>query len=116
MDCVGLLIVPTRSLGIHLPECRNYDPTMPDPAMMRAMLDEHLEPVGLNDCGPGRVGLCRRAPGVDPMHIVVMLRGRRIAHADASVRRIRCDYAEWLDGRIVTVYRVPGIDYGGPWL
>ena len=68
------------------------------------------------DQGEGRVGLCAwRVGELVPRHIVVMLAERRIVHVHAGARRVVRVSASWLDGKLLGVFRVPGVDYGEPW-
>jgi cell wall-associated NlpC family hydrolase len=115
VDCGGLLVAALAEVGIQVADTRDYDARMPSPDLLwRLCRDGGVETTPA-DCGEGRVGLCRWRSRDDARHLVVMLSGRRIVHVDASVRRVTVVPAEWLDGKLVAVFRAKGVDYGGSW-
>jgi len=115
LDCYGILFVPAAMIGVHLPNVRDYDPRLPDPARLLIECRTHLIEQDPRDAGPGRIGLCGWEQGGDPRHFVVMLPGRQIVHVDATYRRVTRVPAAWMDSKLVATFRLQGVDYGASW-
>ena len=115
LDCAGIVYAPAAAIGLVLRDTHDYDARMPDPAMLWRLCREGMLEQDLADAGTGRVGLCRWDQQADPRHLVVMLARREIVHVDASYRRVTRVPSSWLDGKLVAVFRLRGVDYGAPW-
>lgn len=115
LDCGGLPLAGLIALGLPVHDARDYDAGMPPPELLWRVCRAHGDEVAWEDQGEGRIALCSWASGSDPRHIVVMLGRRRIAHVDASVRRVAVVPANWMDNRLVAVFRMRGVEYGTPW-
>lgn len=115
VDCGGLLIAALRSIGIECDDMRGYDPRMPNPDELWRLCRSACNEVGWQDSGEGRIGLCSWPGSPKARHLVVMLDGNRIAHSHVQAKRVVVQPAGWLDGRLIAVFRVKGIDYGAPW-
>lgn len=105
VDCVGLVIKVAHALGLSAFDIADYA-RQPDPAMMRALLAEHMEPIAKPE--PGDVLLMRFEK--EPQHVAIMT-DRGIIHAYAQARKVvehRLD-SLWR-GRIVGAYRFKGLD------
>lgn len=117
LDCAGPVFAPVRMLGLaDLPDTRDYDAAMPGPEMLWDFCRRGLIEQAFEDQGEGRIGLCKWE-GDDPeaRHIVVMLEGREIVHVHARAKRVVRVSATWLAGKLLGVFRVPGVEYGPPW-
>lgn len=114
-DCGGLLVWALHLVGIEVEARRDYDAAMPPPDMLWNVCRQYGDESSFVDQGEGRVALCAWESGNPARHLSVMLGGRRIVHVDASVRRVVIVPASWLDQRLVAVFRVRGLDYGGSW-
>ncbi|MBL8756337.1 MAG: hypothetical protein JNK15_23790 [Planctomycetes bacterium] len=115
LDCAGIAVAALAAIGITAQDSRDYDAGMPPPELLWRLCRENGEEVPWTDQGEGRVALCRWSNGDDPRHLVVMLARRRIAHVDASLRRVTVVPAGWLDSRLVAVFRARGVEYAEPW-
>jgi hypothetical protein len=115
LDCGGIVVAGLAALGIAVKDSRDYDARMPPPALLwdlcRASCDEQT----WDDQGEGRIGLSTWGDGAVPRHLVVMLGGHRIAHVDAGARCVTVVPDGWLEGKLLAVFRVRGLDYGAPW-
>jgi cell wall-associated NlpC family hydrolase len=115
LDCGGLLVAAMADVGIEAVDSLDYDARMPPPELLWSLCRQNGTEQPWSDQGEGRVGLCSWDRGDLPRHLVVMLAERRIAHVDASARRVVEVPAGWLDGRLLSVFRVNQIEYGAPW-
>ena len=115
LDCAGLVIAAAQEVGIAMQDSRDYDARMPAPELLWGLCTRNGESFGLDDQGTGRVGLCSIKRGGPARHLVVMLDRRRIVHVDSSVRRVTVVPASWTEGRLLSVWRVRGLEYGAPW-
>jgi cell wall-associated NlpC family hydrolase len=105
IDCVGLVINVGHALGLSAFDIADYA-RQPDPAMMRALLAEHMDPI--TEPEPGDVVLMRFER--EPQHVAV-LTDSGIIHAYAQARKVvehRLD-SIW-KSRIVGAYRYKGLD------
>jgi hypothetical protein len=116
LDCAGIVHAPTGILGLSaLPDTRSYDAAMPGSQMLWDFCRRGLIEQPWEDQGEGRVGLCAWDSNREARHIVVMLANREIVHVHAGARRVVRVPASWMDGKLLGVFRVPGVDYGDPW-
>jgi hypothetical protein len=115
LDCAGIVVCPARVVDVELQDERQYDPITPDPALLWSMCRRNLLEQDFGDAGEGRVGLCRWIDGGDAGHFVVMLADREIVHVDAAYRRVTVVPASLIVGRLLSVFRVPSLEYGEPW-
>jgi cell wall-associated NlpC family hydrolase len=107
VDCVGLVIRVAHALNLSTFDTADYS-RQPDPARMRALLAEHMEPVPIGSAQPGDVLLMRFER--EPQHVAIVT-DLGIIHAYAQVRRVvehRLD-SIW-KSRIVGAYQFKGID------
>lgn len=115
VDCAGMIIASLWAIGLPIQDVRNYDARMPDPSLLWAMCRASCTEQPWSDRGEGRVGLCRWSREDAPRHLVVMLHEHAIVHVDAGARRVTRVPANWLDERLLAVFRVNGLEYGEPW-
>lgn len=116
LDCAGPVIVPAQLLGLGvLPDTRDYDAGMPDSGMLWDFCRRGLIEQPWSDQGEGRVGLCSWQDDPAARHLVVMMADREIVHVHARAKRVVRVPASWLDGKLLAVFRVPGVQYGAPW-
>lgn len=115
LDCGGLPVAGLAAVGIEAADSRDYDAGMPPAEFLWRMCRANGAEQPWSDCGEGRLGLCSWAGSGEPRHLVVMLARRRIVHVDANVRRVVVVPASWLDGKLVAVFRLSGLDYGDAW-
>ncbi len=105
VDCVGLVVRVAHALNLSTFDTADYS-RQPDPARMRALMAEHMEPVAAPQIGD--VLLMRFE--VEPQHVAIVT-DIGIIHAYAQVRRVvehRFD-SVWL-GRVVGAYQFKGIE------
>lgn len=105
VDCVGLVIKVAHGLGLSTFDIADYS-RQPDPAMMRALLAEHMEPASKPQLGD--VLLMRFEK--EPQHVAIVT-DIGIIHAYAQARRVvehRLD-SVW-KSRIVGAYAFKGIE------
>ena len=118
IDCLGLLIVVARDLGLDrvpgsspgidvtAPEFRNYR-RLP-PAYLATRLAEHLDRAG--EIAPGRIGLFA-LPGSAPAHVAIFGDGGDIIHAympAGAVVRHKLDDGWRASLRAIFSYRIGG--------
>lgn len=115
LDCGGLPVAGLAAVGIVATDSRDYDAGMPPSEFLWRMCRSNGVEQPWRDAGEGRLALCSWGSSAAPRHLVVMLARRRIVHVDASVRRVAVVPASWLDGKLVAVFRINGLDYGEPW-
>lgn len=105
VDCVGLVIRVAHALGLSDFDIADYS-RQPDPAMMRALLALHMEPVGQPQIGDVLLMKFER----EPQHVAIVT-DQGIIHAYAQTRRVvehRLD-SLW-KSRIVGAYQFKGIE------
>lgn len=115
LDCGGLPVAGLAAVGIAAADSRDYDAGMPPAEFLWRMCRANGTEQPWGDRGEGRLGLCAWTGSVEARHLVVMLARRRIVHVDAHVRRVVAVPASWLDGKLVAVFRLNGLDYGEAW-
>lgn len=115
LDCGGLLVATMAACAVVAVDSLDYDARMPPPDLLWSLCRQNGTEQPWGDQGAGRVGLCAWEGGDVPRHLVVMLGGRRIVHVHADARRAVVQPAGWLDGHLLAVFRVNGIEYGAPW-
>lgn len=116
LDCAGLVIAAARAAGFDPRDTTDYDPRMPSTDTLREFCELNGVSADVSDCGEGRVGVCRARQRIGSgCHLVVMLAGRRIAHVDTGARRVVVVSSSWLDGRLLSVWRLRDAEYGSPW-
>lgn len=111
VDCVGVVIGVARALGLS-----NFNTTaysrQPNPARMRALLLEHLDPVGFRDLAPGDILWIRVETSPQHLGIVETVSPLVMIHAfhkkgvDACVRQPFDGF--WRD-RLVGCFRYRGL-------
>jgi len=108
-DCVGLVIGVAQRFGISQFDTSDYG-RIPDPVRMKALLDEHLDVVPVDDHQPGDIGWIRFVK--DPQHLVIFS-DCGIIHSYANARKcVEHGFdTEW-KRRLVAVYRYRGV---APW-
>jgi cell wall-associated NlpC family hydrolase len=105
VDCIGLVIKVAQALNLSTFDIIDYS-RQPDPATMRALLAEHMQPVTNPQIGD--VLLMRFEK--EPQHVAIVT-DIGIIHAYAQVRRVvehRLD-SVW-QGRVVGAYQFKGIE------
>lgn len=106
VDCVGLAIKVAHGLGLSSFDITDYS-RQPDPAMMRALLAEHMNAIPIDSALPGDLVLmCFE---YEPQHVAILTDGG-IIHAYALARKVvehRLD-SQWTR-RIVGAYRYKGL-------
>lgn len=115
LDCGGLLVASLAAIGIACEDTRDYDAGMPPPELLWRLCSAGGDEASWSDQGEGRVALCSWTAGGVARHLAIMLADRRIVHVDATMRRVTVVPAEWLEGRLVAVFRVRGLEYDQPW-
>lgn len=117
LDCGGLPVASLAAVGIVAADSRDYDAAMPPAEFLWRMCRSNGVEQPWGDAGEGRLALCSWGSVAEPRHLAIMLARRRIVHVDAAVRprRVVVVPASWLDGKLVAVFRMHGLDYGAPW-
>lgn len=107
-DCVGVVIAVANELGLSDFDIRTYT-RQPNPAQMRALLEEHLDYVRWDDVLPGDV-LWFRAPEPQHLGIVTQREPMMMVHAFARTERVVETSVDrfWRD-RLVACFRYRGL-------
>lgn len=105
VDCIGLLIVVARALGLSDYEVDGYGRT-PDADLMRREAERLM--VRTMHPQPGDVLLMRFHR--DPQHILILTEPARVIHAWADAGRVvEVNYPPSWQRRVVGAYQVPGV-------
>lgn len=105
LDCIGLMVCTARDLGMTVLDETGYS-RQPDGRQLKAALDAHLLRIDAPE--PGAVLLMRFEQ--HPQHVALMADGGDIIHAYAGARKVvRHRLDDLWAGRIVAVYRFPGV-------
>lgn len=105
LDCVGLLIVVARGLGISDYDVSGYGRS-PDPAFLRAECARLMHPVPVSARLPGDVLLFRYR--AEPQHLAFVT-GRGIIHSYYRGGVIETALPHTWAHRIVGAYTLPGV-------
>lgn len=115
VDCSGLVILAAKNIGIELPDTRRYDPALPDPSLIRRMCEESLREVRIAEMCEGCVFIAGWVNKTDGRHMGILVGDGEIVHSDAHVKRVTRVNATWLRGRLLSVWKIPQLNYGEPW-
>lgn len=107
VDCVGLLMVVARELGLSDYEFGTYR-RLPDPRVLLGELAAQLERVAVADARAGDVWLM--AWHADPQHLAIVADRGRIIHAYSQPRAVveHIADAQWRE-RVRGAYAFPGV-------
>lgn len=106
VDCVGLIIVVARQLGLTDYDISGY-PRVPSGDFLRAECDRMMARISIASARPGDVLLLRFRR--EPQHLALMTE-RGMLHAYAGSTRVTEGSipTEWAE-RIVAAYSLPGV-------
>jgi cell wall-associated NlpC family hydrolase len=106
LDCIGVVVCVARQLGIPHSDLTAY-PMRPN-GMLQPLLDAQLVRVR-REPQEGDVLLMSFAG--EPHHVAVMVDGRRIVHAYATVRKcVAQSYTDHWRSMVRAVYEFPGVE------
>lgn len=106
VDCVGLVIGLAHAFGISNFDVRNY-PRFPNPQMMRALLDEHMDRISFKSVLPADVIHLRPRASAQHLAVVTDTEPVTIVHAYSRGSVSRCleePLGEWVN-RVDGCYR-----------
>lgn len=107
IDCLGLLVLVARDLGVPHKDRPNY-PRRGNGIDLRRALNEQLTKRTDGRIEPGDV-LLLAYPNDPASHVAIYLPGDRIIHASAASRAVACcGYADPWPGRLRGVFSYPG--------
>lgn len=105
VDCIGLLLVVCRSLGLSDYEVTGYG-TAPNADFMRTECDRLMTRVAAPEIGDVLVMRFSR----EPQHVLIRADARRVIHAwSVPGRVVEVTMPDAWERRIVGAYRVPGV-------